>query len=60
MAFTSSQAYSAHRSTRPIMVTEAQAQKMVREHSADFIEFLDDEGQRKEYDAWKIFSWLGY
>jgi hypothetical protein len=58
--FTPSQAFSAHRTTRPIMVTEAQASKMVKEHAVDYIEFLEEVGQRKEYDAWAILSFLGY
>lgn len=44
---------------RPI-VTAAEARREIERHGAVWTEFIDERGERGEYDALSVLHWLGY
>lgn len=41
-------------------VSKQVAIREVRKHGASVQEFLQDLGDRAEYDGWQVLEWLGY
>lgn len=41
-------------------VTRAEAEAEIKNHFADFSEFLADIGDREEYEGKEVLDWLGY
>ena len=42
------------------IITLARAKQEVLKHGSDWAEFLQDNGERAEYDAQDVLDWLGY
>lgn len=65
MRFTSEEAREAHEDGDPIMVTRLSAVGLIAQHPAgpftqQVEEFYAECGNIERYDAWAVFSWLGY
>jgi len=58
--FTYQQATEAAEEGAPILVTPRWVKKVVKNHHADFSEFIADKGEKTSYDACDVFAWLGY
>ncbi len=41
-------------------ISQAQAKREIRLHSANWTEFLADVGDRPEYSGQEVLDWLGY
>lgn len=41
-------------------ISKARAEKEVIDHGADVFQFLEDCGDKAEYDAQVVLDWLGY
>ena len=50
-----------YESAEDLTITKARALKELEGHGCkDIEEFLDDLGDKEEYDAQKVLEWLGY
>ena len=58
--FTAQQANEAAEEGEPIQVTPRWVRKVVKNHHADYSEFIADKGAKDTYDACDVFAWLGY
>lgn len=64
--FTAEEALDARHTPDAVMVDYRTVNRIIRTHSADFAEFLDDMTTRPAapfehmYDAGDVFAWLGY
>ena len=50
-----------YESAEDLTITKARALQELEDHCCEDIEeFLDDLGDKEEYDAQKVLEWLGY
>lgn len=42
------------------IISRERAEREVIDHGADVFEFLEDVGEKPEYDAQEVLRWLGY
>lgn len=47
-------------SAEGITISPARARKEVEKHGAEWVEFLQDVGEKEYYDAQEVLNWLGY
>ena len=49
-----------YESAEGMTISKERAKKEIINHSADWAEFIADNGEREEYDAQAVLAWLGY
>ena len=60
MRFTTEEAYDASECGEPIMLSRADAERIIRDHDAEGDFFAEHAGESGAYDAAALLGWLGY
>lgn len=52
--------YSTYEEASEATVSREQARREIEDHGADWSEYLDEVGDRPEYQGREVLDWLGY